>query len=307
MLSRSPRRPWFLPWRFALAAGALLGAALATAALPAAPEACHLRVRWGEHPPYGVRLPDGGLSGYYAETVREAARRVGCTVEFIETNWARGLHELQAGRIDLMAGALRTPERERFARFTRPINLAPNLLFLDAAAARAWPLADLAALADTPLWIGVAAGAAYSHEYLALLEQPRFAARLQVVQDVPRGWRMIAERRLDGIISDQAAAFAHGVGLPGGRQLVPVLVLSAEPAKLMVGRHRDAALAQALDEALAAMIAEGWLPQLREAWIPCAVDPATMGCLTGERIPAADPPPRAVGGRGAAVLSPPTR
>lgn len=296
----------FLP--FGLAALCVLLAVAPLQAAAAEPEpGCTLRARWGEHPPYCVRLPDGGLSGYYAEAIREAGRRVGCSVEFVEMNWARGLRELEAGRIDVMAGALKTPERTRYAHFTRPINLAPNLLFLDAAAARAWPLPRLSALADTPLWIGVVAGAGYSAEYLRLLDDPRFAARLQKVPDVTRGWRMLAEGRLDGIISDQSAGFFHGVGLPGGRQLVPVLVLSAEPAKVMVGRHRDAALAQALDAAFGEMIAEGWLPQLREAWIPCAVDPATMGCRTGERIPAAEPPPRARGGRGAGAVSPPSR
>jgi len=290
---------------FAIALCGLIAALPLLAQTSAAPADCTLRARWSENPPYKVRLPGGEPSGYYAEALREAGRRVGCTVEFVEMNWARGLHELAAGRIDLMAGALPTAERARIARFTRPINLAPNLLFLDAAAARAWPLPRLAALADTPLLIGVVAGATYSREYAELLAEPRFVARLHTMSDVGRGWRMIAEGRLDGIISDQSAGFSHGIGLPDGRQLVPVLVLSAEPARVMVGRHRGPALAEALDAAFAAMIAEGWLPQLREAWIPCAADPATMGCRTGERIPAADPPPRAVGGRGAAVLSPP--
>ena len=283
----------------------VLAAAPVLAVSPDASTPCQLRARWSEHPPYKVRLPGGERSGYYTEALREAGRRIGCEVEFVEMNWARGLFELAAGRIDLMAGALPTAERARIARFTRPINLAPNLLFLDAAAARAWPLPGLAALADTPLLIGVVASATYSIEYAALLGEPGSAARLHKVPDVGRGWRMITEGRLDGIISDQSAGFAQGVGLPDGRQLVPVLVVSAEPARVMVGRHRGAALVDALDAAFAAMIAEGWLPQLREAWIPCAVDPTTMGCRTGERIPAAEPPARVIGGRDAAVLSPP--
>ncbi len=290
---------------FAIAFGLLAAAPLLVHA-SATSVNCTLRVRWSEHPPYKVRLPGGERSGYYAEALREAGRRIGCEVEYVEMNWARGLSELAAGRIDLMSGAQPTAERARIARFTRPINLAPNLLFLDAAAARAWPLPRLAALADTPLVIGVVASATYSLEYAELLDDPRFVARLHKVPDVSRGWRMIAEGRLDGIVADQSAAFVQGLGLPGGRELVPVLVLSAEPARVMVGRHRGRALAEALDAAFAAMIAEGWLPRLREAWIPCAADPATMGCRTGERIPAADPPPRAIGGRGATELSPPS-
>lgn len=289
-----------------LAALALPAAPAALAAAPGSPQPCTLAARWEPQSPYGVRLADGRRSGYYAEALREAGRRIGCRVDFIEMPWARGLSELEAGRLDILAGALRRAERERFAYFSRPINLSPNLLFLDAAAANAWPLPRLAALADTPLLVGVVVNATYSLEYAELLDDPRFVARLHKVPDVSRGWRMIAEGRLDGIVADQSAAFVQGLGLPGGRELVPVLVLSAEPAQVMVGRHRGRALAEALDAAFAAMIAEGWLPRLREAWIPCAADPATMGCRTGERIPAADPPPRAIGGRGATELSPPS-
>ncbi len=263
----------------------------------AAEEPCRLKARWDQQPPYGVRLPDGRRSGYYAETVREAARRIGCEVEFVEMPWARGLSELEAGRIDLMAGALRTPERQRFARFTRPINLSPNLLFLRAEAVAGHPMDRLVDLMDTDLRVGIEAGAFYGPDYERLVAYPRFAARLHPVADRPRGWMMLREGRLDGIFSDQATAFVEGIGLPSGESLVPVLVVSARPAHVMVGRHRPADLVRRLDRAIGAMIDEGWLPQLREAWIPCEADPVTMGCRTGKRIEAASPPPGAAGGR----------
>lgn len=268
---------------------------------------CALRVWWEQQPPYGVRLPDGRRSGYYAEAVREAARRMGCTVDFLEMPWVRGLAELEQGRLDLVAGAVVTPERERFARFTRPIDLAPTFLFLTPEAAQAWPLPDLGALATTPLTVGVERGARYGEDYVRHLADPAFAQRLHPVADLPRGWRMLREGRLDGILSDQSTAFAEGLGLPSGPSLVPVLLVSAVPVGVMVGRHLDVALFERLDRAFDAMIAEGWLPQLREAWIPCQVDPGTMGCRTGERIEAASPPPGAAGGWDEADLSRPSR
>ena len=287
-----------------LAFSALLALSSSGPVGAAAEAPCRLKARWDQQPPYGVRLPDGRRSGYYAETVREAARRIGCEVEFVEMPWARGLRELEAGRIDLMAGALRTPERERFARFTRPINLSPNLLFLRAEAAARYPMDRLADLMDTSLRIGIEAGAFYGPDYDRLMAVPRFAARLHPVADRPRGWMMLRDGRLDGIFSDQATGFVEGVGLPSGQFLVPVLVVSARPAHVMVGLHRPSDLARRLDRAIGAMIDEGWLPQLREAWIPCEADPATMGCRTGERIEAALPPPRAAGGPDAAEARP---
>lgn len=283
----------------------LCGAGVVGAAAPVDP--CILKVRWEQRPPYGVRLPDGRRSGYYAEAMREAARRVGCRVDLIEMPWARGLRELEAGRIDIVPGALRTPERKRFAYFTRPIELSPNLLFLRAGAARRWPLRNLAMLADTPLRIGAEAGAVYSEEYGRLLREPAFAARLRPIPDQPRGWRMLREGRLDGILSDQASALVEELGPVGAETVTPVLIVSARPSVALVGRHVDAAFLARLDRAFDAMIDEGWLPQLREAWIPCTVDPATMGCRTGERIEAPPPPRGAAGRRDAGDLSPPSR
>jgi polar amino acid transport system substrate-binding protein len=290
-----------------LLAALVLPAAQAPAEAAPGSQTCVLAARWEQQPPYGVRLPDGRRSGYYAEAVREAGHRIGCRIDFVEMPWGRGLRELEAGRLDVVAGALRALDRERYAYFSRPINLSPNLLFLDEAAAASWPLRSLQELAETPLRVGVEAGANYGGDYQRLLDDPRFVAHLHTVADRTRGWRMLRDARLDGMIADQGSAFVEGLGLSSGRHLVPVLVVSSMPAHVMLGRHRDESLARRLDEALEAMVAEGWLPQLREAWIPCAADPATMGCRTGERIEAAMPPVRARGARDAARLSPPSR
>lgn len=293
---------WFTALGIAASAGSDVWASINGPSLR-----CTLETRWEHQPPYWLARPGKPPTGYLAQTLGEAARRIGCEMRFNEMSWARGLTELEAGRIDVIAGAVRSPERERFARFTRPINMARNMLFLRADRASSAALSTLAELADTDLRIGVEAGAVYSPEYRRLLDDPRFASRLRPIIGPQSGWRMLAGNRLDGLLTDEVSAITQSAGSGASTPLKGVLVVSVSTSHVMVGRHLDPATAQALDAALEVMVAEGWLPQLREAWIPCPVDPATMGCRTGERIEATVASERASGARDAASLSPPSR
>lgn len=293
------------------AAGAGMFAPSSITSPPAQPTPCAPTVRWEVYPPYGVAGPQGVPTGYYADVVAEALRRMGCTPRFVRTPWARGLRDVAEGRLDIMAGALRTPEREAFAWFSAPINLSPNLLFLQGRIAERYPLARLADLRDTRLRIGTEPKVHYGEEYGALLKDPAFVARLHVVPDRPRAWRMLRSGRLDGIIADQATAVVSGTDLPAlGDTLVPVLVLSAEPAHVMLSRRSvDAAFVARFDAALADMRADGTLERLRERWIPCDTDPATMGCRIGAPIelPASIPDPVDGPPEAAALVGPPLR
>lgn len=263
---------------FALLRPFAVGAALLTA-LPLA--ACTLSVRWELQPPYGVRTTDGERTGYYTEAVGEALSRMGCTMQLREMPWARGLAELEAGRLDLMPGMLANRERRRFAHFSRRINFSPNLLFLTGAAAARHPLPTLAALRDTDLRIAVETGAYYSSEYVALLRDPRFAERLVWVPERERAWRMLATGRIDGLVSDQARALSAGVPLtPQPGDVRAVLQLSAEPVLVGLSRRTiDEAFVARFNAALETMIADGSLVRLRERFVPCPTDPATLGCV----------------------------
>lgn len=242
--------------------------------------ACTKTVRWELQPPYGILDAEGQRTGYYIEVAREALARMGCRAVLVEMPWARGLRELEDGRLDLLPGTLANAERRRFARFSRPINLSPNLLFLSARASRYHPLKNLGEIRGTDLRIAMEAGAYYSAEYWALLSDPAFKARLHPVPDRERAWRMVAAHRLDGLISDQASALVAGIPLqPGPEDIRPVLVLSSVPSRIAFSRRsNDADFVVRFNATLDAMVADGSLPRLRERYIPCPADPETLGC-----------------------------
>lgn len=245
--------------------------------------ACVKTVRWeAAQPPYNLRDENGEKRGYYADLLTLALQRLGCEARFVDMPWGRGIHELEAGRLDIVTGLLQNPERDRFAWFTRGVNFAPNRLYLSAEAHRRYPgLTSLADLRATDLKIGVETGAMYSREYNALLADPAFRERLYPAPDRPRAWRMLARHRLDGVVSDDATALLEGFPLlPSDSGVSGVLLLSAEPARIGVSRLRnDESFVRRLDDALGDLIADGTAARLRERYVPCETDPRTMGCM----------------------------
>ena len=260
----------------------LFAASVVATAMPVRAD-CLRTVRWEPaQPPYNQRLPDGRQGGYYADLVVEVLRRMGCEARLVDMRWPRGLVELEAGRLDIMAGMLSTPERETFARFTRSINLSPNRLFLSASAVRRHPsLKTLADLRDTRLTIGVESSAVYGPAFVALQDDPEFRARLYIVPTQRTGWQMVAAGRLDGLISDDVRARLVGLPMqPDKAAVVAVLTVAEAPALIGLSRRSvDAAFAERFDAVLAETVADGWLPRLREHYIGCPTDPATLSCL----------------------------
>jgi polar amino acid transport system substrate-binding protein len=276
--------------RVAIRAAIRAGLCLAAAGLASAASACSKTVRWELQPPYGIVRADGERAGYYTDVAREALARIGCTSTLVDMPWPRGLKELEEGRLDLMPGTLRNRDRSRYARFSRGINLSPNLLFLSADAAKRTKLRGLGDLRETDLKIAIETGAYYSAEYAALLSDPRFVARLHVVPDRQRAWRMLESGRIDGVISDQVSALVAGVPLrPVDTEVRPVLVLSSAPARIAFSRRRtDAAFIARFDAAIDAMVADGTLQRLREQYVPCPTDPMTLGCVVSPANAAED-------------------
>ena len=91
-----------------------------TASAPTGPAAteCSLTMGWDPWEPYHYMDPKGNLQGLDVELVRAIAAEAGCSVSFERDNWASLLGRIRNGEIDLISGATRTPEREKFALFS---------------------------------------------------------------------------------------------------------------------------------------------------------------------------------------------
>lgn len=240
---------------------------LLCAALLAAQQAhaCEVRARWNDDPPYSMRSPDGTITGLNAELIEATLQRMGCRVRWVELPWARALVEIEAGRLDVLAGALRRPEREAIAYFVARHSLSRNRLFVrQADRARVGAATSL----GEALWpgqrLGVQIAVSYGPEYVLLLGQPDFRARLTQATSRRSLWQMLDLGRVDGVLASDASARWELAQMGLQQRIVGTdVALSNEPAFVMISkRSRDAAWAARYQAAAEAIEADGTMARI---------------------------------------------
>lgn len=233
-------------------------ACLAFAALPAA--GCELRVRWNPDPPYTMLDAARRVTGLQVELIEAALQRLGCRAVWVELPWARALMELQAGRLDMLPGALRRPEREAYAYWVPQHIALSNRLFVRAGREGDFGAATRLQQAWRPgLKLGVQIGVVYGPDYAELLGDAAFRAALTQVSVRRSLWQMLDIGRVDGVIASETTARweLRELGLAGRIVATPVAV-PHEPVHIMFSKRSvDAALVQRYREASEAMEKDG--------------------------------------------------
>lgn len=231
---------------------------LAFVALPAA--ACELRVRWNPDPPYTMRDAAGRVTGLQVELIETALQRLGCRAVWVELPWARALMELQAGRLDVLPGALRLPEREAHAHWVPQPIVSSNRLYVRAGREGEFGAATRLQQAWRPgLKLGVQIGVVYGPDYAELLGDAAFRAALTQVPVRRSLWHMLDIGRVDGVIASETTARweLRELGL-AGRIVATRVAVPHGPVHIMFSKRSvDAALVQRFREASAAMEKDG--------------------------------------------------
>lgn len=222
--------------------------------------ACELRMRWNDDPPYLMRDAGGRVTGLYAELLGATAQRMGCRLTWVEMPWARALRELEAGRIDILAGGLRLPEREAYAHFMPQHFVSRNRLYVhESQAPRVAAARRLDDVAAEGLRLGVQVGVVYGPDYARLQAQPAFRALLTQGASRRALWQMLAIGRVDGVIASEASARWElaAAGLQARVRPTAVFVSAGEAQVMLSRRSADAALLQRLREADEALVRDG--------------------------------------------------
>jgi len=250
---------------------------LALWALGPAQAACELSLRWHQDPPFSYRRADGEVVGLNTDIVRETLARMGCTVRMLEMPWARALAELEAGRLDVLPGTLRLPERERFARFSAPGPQSRNLLFISHAAQQHHAIGKLADLRHSDFRLGVQLGVSYGPDFEALLTDPVFAQRLHRASSRRSLWLMAAAGRLDGVLANEQTGLTEiaQLGLQDRIKSSGVILPYASAAVAFSRKTVDADFVASFDRTTEGMLKDGSMAALLQRYLkPAAAAPA---------------------------------
>lgn len=231
---------------------------------------CEKTLRWDDDPPFSMQTAEGAVVGIDVEINRAALARLGCQIKLRKLPWARALKELELGRLDILPGAFRRPEREVYAHFSGPV-LPPsrNILFMHAPALQRWPITQLLELQHSEFRLGAQINVAYGADYEQLMGDPAFAARVALVANRNNLWRMVGKGRIDGVIADEntGAYEIQQLGLSEWIKPTAVVVSSDAAEVAFSKRSIEPDFAQAYADALRELVADGRYARIVQRYI----------------------------------------
>ncbi|MFC3147537.1 substrate-binding periplasmic protein [Piscinibacterium candidicorallinum] len=248
-------RAWWLGWSVLLAAGWA--------------NACERSVRWNPDPPFTQIDARGEVVGIDADIVREALKRMGCTVRWVQLPWARALLELEAGRLDVLPGAFKRPEREEYAWFSDPRPTPRNVLYASREARAKWPLKQIDELPRVGFRLGVQINVAYGHAYDELLKDEAYARSITRQSNRLNLWQMVANGRLDGVIASEDTAAIELAELKLDARILPTrIVVSEEAARFAFGKRAvEESFVRQFNQVMAQMRREGLIQRIQRRYL----------------------------------------
>ncbi|MGY3868042.1 substrate-binding periplasmic protein [Aeromonas crassostreae] len=229
-----------------------------------------LSVAWSHWPPLSQIDANGEIGGLDVTLTRQILKDAGLTPRFRNLPWARTLHLIERRQLDVAMGALDTPERRGFARFSAPYRRASFVLLSHLPAPEAAdPWRGITGLADLCRPSGLRLGKLRGTRPLPLgVPCPSLGAAREYNSD-DRLIALLLARRLDGVIMEWQYTHHRLTQLGANDFIRCQLLLHQQPVSLMFAREAvsDEELAR-IDAAIAA------LPPLDAAFAPpvCRLD-----------------------------------
>jgi polar amino acid transport system substrate-binding protein len=215
---------------------------------------CELVMGWDPWEPYQYEIAGGQVLGLDVDLLTAVASHAGCDLSFRKGSWRDLLQLLEAGDIDLLAGATRTPDREAFAYFTEPYRDEQFSLFV--AARRLDELGDkgFGQLMDAGLRFGVVQDYLYGDPVATFQDDPRFEDRFVYTSMSETNLSRLLTAQVDAVIEDKYVGASIIRHKDLGSDIAPhPMAFTSNPVSIMVSR---ASVDEAQFQELNAMVTE---------------------------------------------------
>ena len=190
----------------------------------------------GDYAPYQHTDNEGHLIGLDVELALLITARMGCDLKVIMLPPKRAQKMLSEGKIDLMAAASITPERQQYAHFSSPYRGETSVMFIRRADVTELAHLSLTDMLQRGLRFTTGLGGWYGQEWQDakhLLKEQQLALTNSTHGQI----RMLLMERADIAIVDRYVGFYHArnLGYSGHISEHPQ-VLSDDPAHFMISK-----------------------------------------------------------------------
>lgn len=224
--------------------------------------ACRLRVGWEPYAIYTYADETGKVSGADIDLMRAIGRDLGCEIIFKQAPWTRVLLEVENGTIDVSTSTSRTPERDKYARFSNSYRTTEMAIYVRRGEVGIYGLDNLGAVAKTGFRLGVIAGYHYGPEFASLMRDPAFAGFIDEAVDYQTNIRKLMHGRIDGYLVEDVGvmlAEARTLGVLDQIERYP-LAIPGEELHLMFSRKTvGPETVKAINASLERIMADGRL------------------------------------------------
>lgn len=204
---------------------------------------------------------NSGFDGIDWELLQELSARTGIEIYPIPYPFARGLKEVEAGRIDLITSVVKTAERSKYMGFL------PTPYYHCQTAFYAQPemAAQIKSYEDL---YGKRIGYTQGSSYFEPFDSDRKLLKKPAINENKLPLMLLKRNEQLFIGTDCQVDYALKVlGLSG--QIVPTFYRPNNPVELHIGYSKAAGIEQEaalLEKALKAMVAEGWVDKLADSY-----------------------------------------
>lgn len=163
---------------------------------------CELTSAWEAWEPYQYES-NNVVTGLDNDLVSAIARQAGCTVKFVGRPWARALHELKEGLIQVAPGASINEERQQFSHFSQPYRDEIMALFVRKDESKKYDLKKITDILNYEFNLGGTRDYYYGKDFEKAMESKAFSARVALTPNADQLFKKLVAKRVDGVLEDK--------------------------------------------------------------------------------------------------------
>ena len=162
---------------------------------------CNITMGWDPWEPYMYMEPNGSVNGLDIELIKAISSAANCHVTFIQDDWMSLLKKIQAGEIDMVAGASITEKRKLYSMFSAPYRQESFSLYIRAGESAEFK-PTLQGILDEGKKLGITTDYIYGDTVSQLQDNPKY---IDSFVNAPIGevnYSNLLENNIDAFIED---------------------------------------------------------------------------------------------------------
>lgn len=161
-----------------------------------------LTMGWEPWPPFQKHDSNGIYTGLDLDIVQLVLSGTDHDIHFIKMPWRRAIASIEDGTIDMIAGASKTPERERYSLFSAPYRTETIALYVRKGETKRYTFSNVNELDIHRFNLGITRGYYYGEAINELMKKPEFSAQITQVTKDTQLYKMLLNKRIDGFLGD---------------------------------------------------------------------------------------------------------